>query len=172
MTAVSFFNCSNLDACSSFYKGENNTMPVKSEFYKQMRRYFLYFNLFGICTVWQNSKHKLFFQLHLIFCSIVVLFVFIYAIFFNQFFERNSLLGNINNFLFIFIFASHSTIILETLFSPKIQMQIIEKFSFVDEFFAIKFGIETRYQFEKQKLLALSVVLMVPVILTNIMILL
>lgn len=147
-------------------------MPGKTEFYKQMRNFFLYFNLFGMCTVWQNSKHKFLFRLHLLFCSVVMLLSFTYAIFFNRFFKRNSLLGSINNFLFIFIFVSHSTIIFETLFSTKIQMEIIEKFSFVDRLFAIKLGVETRYKWEKQKLLALCVLLMLPVIVTNIMIVL
>lgn len=136
-----------------------------------MRYFFLYFNLFGMWTVWENSKRKFFFQTNFILCSIIVLLSFVHAIFFNQFFERNSLLGSINNLLFIFIFASHLTIIVETMYSTSIQLQIIEMFSFVDRYFAMKFGISTQYKCQKRNLFALSVVLMLPVILTNIMIL-
>lgn len=144
-------------------------MPIKNDFFKQMRNYFLYFNLFGMWSVWENSKHKLIFQVNLLINSIVVLLTFIYASSFNRFFDRNSLLGNLNNFLFIFIFASHLTIIFETFFSTNNQMQIIEKLSYFDRYFGIKFGIRIQYQLQKQKLFVLNIMLMLPVILTNFM---
>lgn len=144
-------------------------MPNENEFYKQMHNYFLYFNLFGMWSVWKNSKHKLFFQVHLILSSIVVLLKYIYVVFFNRFFIQNSFLGNLNNFLFIFIFASHLTIKCETHFSTNIQLQIIENLSFFDRYVGIKFGIRIQYQRQKRKLIVLSIMLMLPIILTNIM---
>lgn len=120
----------------------------------------------------ENFKYKLFFQVYLVLSLIVVLLMYIYAIFFNRFFERNSLLGNLNNFLFIFIFASHFTITFETFFNTDIQLQIIEKFSSFDRYFCEKFGVRAQYQQQKQKLFALSMTLMLPVILANIMIVL
>lgn len=147
-------------------------MPNEKEFFKQMRIYFLYFNLFGMWSVWQNSKHKLFFQAHLILSSMVVLSKYIYAVFLNRLFERNSLLGNLNNFLFIFIFASHLTIIFESFSSAAVQLQIVENFSLFDRYFSMKFGVRIQYRRQKLKLFVLSSMLMMPVILTNIMIVL
>lgn len=158
------------DVYKFFIKQKPTTMPIENEFFKQMHNYFLYFNLFGMWSVWENSKHKFLFQSHLLSISIVVLLTFIYAIFLNRFFERNSLLGNLNNFLFIFIFGSHLTILFETFFSTKNQMEIIEKLSFFDRYFGMKFDIQIQYQLQKQKLFALNIMLMFPVILTNIMI--
>lgn len=145
-------------------------MPNQNEFFKQMRNYFLYFNLFGLWSARENSRHKLFYRAYLLLSLIVVLSKYIYAVFFNRFFERNSLLGNLNNFLFIFIFASHLTITFETLFSTNTQLQIIEKFSSFDRYSGEKFGFRIKYQQQKQKLFALVAVLMLPVIITNIMI--
>lgn len=136
--------------------------------WKRMRIFFLYFNLFGMWSVRENSTQKLFFQATSFLSSISVLPTFVYAAFFNQFFDRNSLLGN--NFLFIFIFASRLTIIIETFSSTETQMEIIEKLSLYDQFISIKFGIRIPYQMQKLKSLALSIVLMLPVFLTNIVI--
>lgn len=124
-------------------------MPIESVFFKQMRKFFLFFVLFGLWSSWTNSKHKFLIQVYSILPTITV---FLCLTFFSQFYDYNSLGKTISNTSFILILTVHSIVSIETLLSTNIQIQLIEKFSLVDRLFSTKLRVAIPYHREKRSL--------------------
>lgn len=115
-----------------------------------MRKFFLYFVLFGLWSSWLNSKYKCLIQIYSIVPTITI---FSCVAFFSQLYEYTSLGRIISNTSFILILMVHSIVSIETLLSSNIQVELIKKFSLVDRLFHTKLRVSIPYLNEKQTLL-------------------
>lgn len=115
-----------------------------------MRKFFLYFVLFGLWSSWLNSKYKCLIQIYSIVPTITI---FSCVAFFSQLYEYTSLGRIISNTSFILILMVHSIVSIETLLSSNIQVELIKKFSLVDRLFHTKLRVSIPYLKEKQTLL-------------------
>lgn len=137
-------------------------------FFKEMRNYIVFFILFGLWSIWINSKFKIpirvcsFLSIALVFCG------FSSAYFFDKFYASNTLSNVVANLLFIFVIITHSIIIIESISKKKAQTKLIQSLSLADHLFNTKSNVMISYQKERCEIFIRCFVLVSIVIFINI----
>lgn len=116
-----------------------------------MRIYFVFFIVFGLWTSWKNIDQNLSFRVFSLISVPLAFSCFALSIFFNTFHEFDTLYYTMTNLMFGFIHLTHLIIVLES-FLRKSQMDLIERFSRVDDLFAYELNIQMPYQREKWRI--------------------
>lgn len=122
-------------------------------FFQQMRCYFILFVLVGLWTCWPNSKYKRLLRFYSIFPVALIFLNFISTLIFKRFYSFLTLSDLIANFLFISAVLTHLIIILESIYQNRTQMELLKKFSIVNQLFFKKLRIKLFQHSEKRKIL-------------------
>lgn len=121
-------------------------------FFKQMRNYFVFFIVFGLWMSWKHIDHSLFLCVYCLISVPPTIICFALSIFFNTFHELDTLYYTVANLMFGFIHLTHLIIVLESLLRNKSQMNLIQRFSTVDDLFAYELDVQVPYQKEKRQI--------------------
>lgn len=121
-------------------------------FFEQMRNFFVFFIFSGLWFSWNNFEHKLIRSVSSILSIAFSFICVVSAVFFNRFLEFNSLSNTITNFLFVLYFVTHFVIIIESRIKNQSQMELIQKFTFIDHIFYTKLSKRVPYEREKKQI--------------------
>lgn len=136
----------------------------RSDFFKHISNYLLVFIFLGLWTSFQSFKYKRILQIYATFALLSILILFSFALYSEQIYTFTTISNTVANSLFVLMMSVHLTIIYETFAKSKIQRQLIEKFSHVDELFRTKLKVQIGYYREKSDLFKISFSLLMVII--------
>lgn len=128
-------------------------------FFRQIRTYIICFILFGVWSTWQNFRYRLILKIYSVSLIIAVFCVYVISIFLIQFTHQSKLATIVGNTSFFVIMALQFVISFESIVKSKVQVQLVQKFSVVDQLFRLKFRQDFPYSEESTKLCVLSAIL-------------
>lgn len=127
-----------------------------------MRNHFVCFAIFGLWTSWNNKKHKLVLKVYSTVLLILIIIAFVFAKYsteFNDLFKKVTLSTTVTYLLYLVLLLAHLVIAFESLYKSKMQENLIQAFSTVDQLLSVKTNNFISYSAEKRKILICNIVM-------------
>lgn len=122
-------------------------------FFKQTRNYIICFILFGMWSSWQDFHYKRLLQAYSILCIFTELCSYILTMFFTDLWSEGITFVSIIANSSVYIMMCVQLVIgLESFFKSKSQVQLIRKFSEVDQLFSSKLDVSVQNHKERREL--------------------
>lgn len=125
-----------------------------------MHIYIIVFILFGLWTSFSNDKHKLAIRLNSVFSILIVIFLFSYAIYSNEFYAFTTISNTVGNYLYLLIVSTHLIVTVESIIQSKAQSRLVQKFTLIDRLFQDKLKIFAFYKTEKREMFMRNLILL------------
>lgn len=138
--------------------------PKQTDFFKHISSYILIFTFLSLWSSFHSFKCKRKLQIYAVVALLAVLISFSGALYSKQLYTFTTVSNAVANTLYALITVVHLIIVYETFVQSKIQGQLIEKFSHVDELFQTKLKLRIPYRREKCDLLKMSLFLMMVIV--------
>lgn len=138
------------------------------DFFKENRKYFIYFLTFGLWSSWQKAHYKWQIRLYAICLMLIIFALYIATFIFNKFKSNMSLSTILGHSAFFSMILVQSVISIETFIKTKFQVRFVEKFNSVDHLFNTKLGISVAYLEEKRDILTKILILVLVLLLIKI----
>lgn len=136
-------------------------------FFNQVHNFLVIFVVFGLWSSLNNFQHKLFLRICSSFSIFLGIFSFLSAFLFNHLHPMSTISNVVANSLYMLTASTFLITIGETFIKRNVQMQIIEKFTIIDQLFHTKLNVVIPYAKEKRKIRVWISILMSAEILMN-----
>lgn len=117
-----------------------------------MRNFLVIFVVFGLWSSLNHFQHKLFLRVCSSFSIFLGIFSFLSAFLFEQLHPMSTISNVVANSLYMLTVSTYLITIAETFIKRNVQMQIIEKFTIIDQLFHTKLNVIIPYAKEKRKI--------------------
>lgn len=121
-------------------------------FFREFEKFILIFIIFGLWSTWINTKHKVPLSACSFLSILLSLSCFSSVCILKQFYEFNSLSNSVGYVLHLLLMSTHLTVVIESIFQWKGQLELIQKFINVDDLFRSKLRIFVPYRKEKREI--------------------